>query len=153
MAPKTRDQGDDVRGFLESIGADTSALDRTPPTVDQLAMTDDRPFDWVGPTVDKLGTHGVFARAVDDKQVLRFTEMGYTVVEGAQMRGVKGGTAMWCPNSLAAPRRRNRKRRSDARRFGELSDSRGNLAEDANTGGQGSAEVWARSKAERVRGG
>jgi len=146
-APKK--QSDDVRKYLESIGADAGVLDIEPPSVDELIDTDERPFDWVGPTVDKLEPHGVFARAADDKQVLRFREKGYTVVEGAEMRGVKGGTAMWCPAKLANARKSAKKRRSDMKRGKTRADSRGNLDQTVKVG-EGEARVWARSAGEQV---
>ena len=140
-----KQKNDDIRAYLESVGGDASVLDRTPPSMDQLMVADERPFDWVGPTADKLSEHGKFARAVDDKQVQRFKEMGYTVVEGAEMRGVKGGVAMWCPKSLTDARRAAKKRRSDMKRGKVREGSRGNLDQTYQVG-EGEARVWARSE-------
>ena len=146
----TPDPTAEVRSYLTSIGADTAVLDVAPPTVDQLLTADDRPFEWVGEAVDKLGAHGKFARAVTDAQVRRLSESGYTAIpEGATMRGVAGGTAMWCPAAVADAKLAVRKARSDARRGRDRSGSRGNLDSTVSMGG-GKANVWARSASARV---
>lgn len=111
MAKTNTKQNDDVRSYLESIGASTESLDRLP-TVDELLAQGNDPFAFEGPNYRP--DLGAYSQVFTEEQVSYLRGKGYVEVpEGIRCKGVSGGRFMFCPSARAQVNADARRERVD----------------------------------------